>query len=72
MNSSPLTEVNKNSLADLFAKDPCKLTKEDVTEICRELRAKRNQWATEDAKPKRKKESINQGDMNDLLNNLIF
>ncbi len=74
--TSPLTEVAKDSLASLFAKDPFQLTKTDITAICIELRAQRARWMIEEkAKPikkeakarKEKATLLNEGEINDLL-----
>lgn len=74
--TSPLTEVAKDSLAVLFAKDPFQLTKLDITAICTELRAQRARWMIEEkAKPikkeakarKEKATALNEKDINDLL-----
>lgn len=74
--TSPLTEVVKDSLASLFAKDPFQLTKIDITAICMELRAQRARWMIEEkAKPVKKEAkarrdkatTLNEGEINDLL-----
>ena len=41
---TPLADVNENSLAELFAKDPLKLTDQDLTRIVNQMRASRSQW----------------------------
>lgn len=72
--SSPLTEVEKESLSDLFAKDPLKLDRKDIDRICAELRAQRAKWASEDhEKPKKKeKATLTEGQMNDLLDGITL
>ena len=74
LENSPLKEVEKGSLAELFQRDPLKLSSNDVQRICQELRSKRSQWALDEAKNRvkkeAKKESLSQIDMDDLLNSL--
>lgn len=73
LENSPLNEVDKNSLAELFAMDPLKLSKEDVEKICVKLREKRKEWALSEAKTKHKaeaKKNLPQIDMDDILNGL--
>ena len=77
---SPLMEVPKDSLSELFARDPLSLTKADITTIVAELRAQRAKWVQADAikqtKPKAEKKakpSLDpslQADIEDLLANL--
>lgn len=71
---SPLNEVEKNSLAELFARDPEKLTKEDLGAICVELRAQRAKWQVEDTNKQRgvktPKATLSQAEMDSILDNL--
>jgi len=41
---TPLADVTEISLAELFAKDPLKLTDQDLTRIVNHMRASRSQW----------------------------
>lgn len=50
---SPLTEAVPESLDALFAKDPLKLTKSDLTDIVKALRAQRERLMTAEAAGKR-------------------
>lgn len=72
LETSPLTEPDKNSLATLFARDPLKLTREDVQSICVELRKQREKWMLDEVKKanKPKKAALSAGEMDDLLNSL--
>lgn len=73
LENSPLNEVEKDSLAVLFQRDPLSLTKEDVERICKELRSKRLQWAEDDKKAANKREAkkqLPQIDIDDILNTL--
>jgi len=62
-------EVEKNSLAELFKRDPLELTDSQVETICKELRAQRAKWQLDEvkAKNKPKKPELSQGQMDDLL-----
>ena len=73
VSQSPLNEVDKDSLAELFAKDPLELTQSDVTRICVELRAQRAKWQQDDrakssGKGKTAKVALSKAEMDDLLN----
>lgn len=52
MSESLSTIVNPASLEELFARDPEKLSDQDIAMICTELRAKRLQWANEESTAK--------------------
>ena len=73
--NSPLTEVPKESLAELFKRDPLKLSDQDVERICVELRKQRAQWAVEEvakaAKPKKAKAAALPADLSSILDELI-
>jgi len=49
---SPLKEASPESLADLFNKDPRKLSDENVERIVEYFRQGRATWEAEEAKPK--------------------
>jgi hypothetical protein len=42
------TELDPNSLAELFARDPLELTDTDVDSIVATMRAQRHRWANEE------------------------
>lgn len=68
---SPLTEVPKDSLAELFQKDPLTLTKADIGIICDELRKQRDKWQKDEVikanKPAKAKVTMSAKEMDDLL-----
>lgn len=72
LEDSPLKEVEKESLAELFARDPLQLTKTDVESICKELRARRSQWQQDEQRTrnKDKKVALSQSEMDELLNSI--
>lgn len=47
--TSPLNEVEQDSLAEVFARDPFQLSQQDIQKICTELRAQRQRWQSEDS-----------------------
>lgn len=53
--TNPLNEAEPNSLAELMARDPLKLTDQDLDLIIAELRRKRVDFAKAEAEPKIKK-----------------
>lgn len=70
---SPLTEVNKEALAELFQKDPFLLTKDDIKVICQELRKARERWMKDDfvkTSEKKTKVTMSAKEMEDLLNSI--
>jgi len=50
--TSPLETVDPNEISVLFNKDPDLITTKDADKIVAAFRAKRFEWAQEDAKPK--------------------
>lgn len=75
--TSPLQEVEKESLAELFARDPESLSDSDLERIVSELRTKRSLWLqTEEAgkrkkaEPKAKPKTLSKEELNSLLDEL--
>jgi len=63
-------EVEKNSLSELFQRDPLSLNDTDIERVCKELRGQRDRWMQDEvkAKNKPKKIELSKGEMDDLLN----
>ena len=75
--TSPLQEVEKESLSELFARDPESLSEADLDRIVSELRSKRMLWLqTEEAgkkkkaEPKAKPKTLSKEELNSLLDEL--
>jgi len=49
MEKSPLTQVQPDSLSELFARDPLQLADQDILKIVLELRKQREAWRTAEA-----------------------
>lgn len=50
--TSPIADVNYNTLDELFSRDPFSMSDADLDAIVAELRKRRNAWLLEEAKPK--------------------
>lgn len=69
---SPLSEVESDSLGELFARDPLGLSDRDIERICIELRAQRARWQQDEvkAKNKPKKAELSQAQLDSILDDL--
>lgn len=57
---SPLTEAKVESLQELFSRDPLEMTRQNRDQIVKILRAQRVEFAKEEAKPKAKRQKLEQ------------
>lgn len=70
--TSPLQEVSKDSLSELFARDPLELSDQDISRIVVELRAQRSKFIIKEAaaKAKPKKPKIDTAELDSLFADL--
>lgn len=78
MIASPLLEVEKESLSELFQRDPLELSEQDLRKIVETLRGQRKLWLQAEATPKAPrgkkaastKPSLSAAELDDLLDGI--
>lgn len=53
--STPLSEISEEALDELFARDPLKLSSQDISQIVNYYRSQRHKWAQLEAEGKTRK-----------------
>lgn len=64
--TSPLAEVQVESLQALFNKNPKDLTDEDILKVCEILRAQKGVFDEEETKPKTRRKAMPEVELKDL------
>ena len=71
--TSPVKDIEPNSLNELFSRDPLELADQDIDRIVEVLRERRNNWLLTEESPKPKRapaKKLTQAEVDDLLKDL--